>query len=147
MIHTFQSELWVPRPLSHVFEFFSRAENLEAITPPFLKFRITKAPEEMKKGALIEYALKVHGLPMRWKTEIESWEPPHKFVDVQLSGPYKLWHHTHRFSERNGGTMIEDHVNFELPFGPIGDLVYHLQVKRDVEQIFAYRTEQVMKLL
>jgi ligand-binding SRPBCC domain-containing protein len=97
----------------------------------------------MKQGATISYALRVHGLPLRWLTEIESWNPPSEFVDVQAKGPYKLWRHTHRFSEVNGGTLIVDIVNYALPFGTLGRLVHRLQVARDVSRIFDYREQRV----
>ncbi len=146
--NTLRCELWVPNPLSEVFEFFSRAENLERITPPWMQFRIlTPLPVTMKQGATIAYALRVRGIPMRWLTEIERWNPPFEFVDVQAKGPYKLWRHTHRFSEVRGGTLIEDVVEYALPFGWIGRLVHRLQVRRDLAQIFDYRTQRVQALL
>jgi len=146
--NTLRCELWVPNPLSEVFEFFSRAENLERITPPWMQFKIlTPLPMTMKQGATIAYALRVRGIPMRWLTEIERWNPPFEFVDVQAKGPYKLWRHTHRFSEVRGGTLIEDVVEYALPFGWIGRLVHRLQVRRDLAQIFDYRTQRVQALL
>jgi ligand-binding SRPBCC domain-containing protein len=146
--NTLRCELWVPNPLSEVFEFFSRAENLERITPPWMQFKIlTPLPITMKQGATIAYALRVRGIPMRWLTEIERWNPPFEFVDVQAKGPYKLWRHTHRFSEVRGGTLIEDVVEYALPFGWIGRVVHRLQVRRDLAQIFDYRTQRVQALL
>jgi ligand-binding SRPBCC domain-containing protein len=146
--NTLRCELWVPNPLSEVFEFFSRAENLERITPPWMQFKIlTPLPMTMKQGATIAYALRVRGIPMRWLTEIERWNPPFEFVDVQAKGPYKLWRHTHRFSEVRGGTLIEDVVEYALPFGWIGRVVHRLQVRRDLAQIFDYRTQRVQALL
>jgi len=147
-MNTLRRELWVPNPISEVFDFFSRAENLERITPPWMQFKIlTPLPITMKPGATIAYALRVHGIPMRWLTEIERWNPPFEFVDVQAKGPYKLWRHTHRFSEVRGGTLIEDVVEYALPFGWIGRLVHRLQVSRDLAQIFDYRTQRVQALL
>ncbi len=146
--NTLRRELWVPNPLSEVFEFFSRAENLERITPPWMQFKIlTPLPITMKQGATIAYALRVRAIPMRWLTEIERWNPPFEFVDIQAKGPYKLWRHTHRFSEVRGGTLIEDVVEYALPFGWIGRLVHWLQVRRDLAQIFDYRTQRVQALL
>jgi ligand-binding SRPBCC domain-containing protein len=146
--NTLRRELWVPNPLSEVFEFFSRAENLERITPPWMQFKIlTQLPIEMKQGVTIAYALRVRGIPMRWLTKIEQWNPPFEFVDVQAKGPYKLWRHTHRFSEVRGGTLIEDIVEYALPFGWIGRLVHRLQVSRDLALIFDYRTRRVQALL
>lgn len=140
---TFQSELWLPQPKELVFDFFGNARNLQAITPPWLKFEIlTPAPIVMRVGALIDYRLRVHGFPIRWQTEITSWSPPHHFVDVQLRGPYTLWHHTHKFIDHNGGTNCFDEVRYR-PLG--GSLMDRLFVRRDIEEIFAYRREQLLK--
>jgi ligand-binding SRPBCC domain-containing protein len=139
---------WVPLPLPRAFEFFSRAENLERITPPWMHFRIvTPGPIEMKQGATIAYALRVRGIPLRWLTEIERWNPPFEFIDVQAKGPYRLWRHTHRFSGVAGGTSIVDIVDYALPFGLLGRIVHRLQVARDLAKIFDYRAERVQALL
>ena len=148
MAFEIRRELWVPFPLPDVFDFFAKAENLERITPPWLNFRIrTPLPIKMEPGTQILYSLRVHGLPIQWLTTIEKWNPPYEFVDVQTKGPYKLWHHTHRFTESGGGTLIEDHVRYELPFGFLGRLVHRFQVARDVETIFAYRAAHVEALI
>ncbi len=146
--YTLHRELWVPHPLSTVFDFFSRAENLEHLTPPWMRFRtLTPPPIVMKPGATIAYALRVRGIPIRWLTEIERWNPPFEFIDVQAKGPYRLWRHLHRFSEVGCGTQIADTVEYALPFGLLGRLVHRLQVARDLEQIFDYRAQQVQALL
>mgnify|MGYP003347335723 FL=1 len=127
-----------------VFEFFSAARNLEQITPPLLKFEVlTPEPIPMGEGTLIDYRLRVHGLPLRWRTKITRWNPPYQFADIQLKGPYKLWDHTHTFLEENGGTRMIDEVVYELPFGPLGDIVHALSVRRDVEEIFRYRNSVI----
>lgn len=137
----------VPRPLKQVFEFFSRAENLEQITPPWLSFKVLRVdPEPLQRGTLIHYRLKLRGLPLRWTSEIILWEPPHQFADVQVRGPYRLWHHTHRFFAEANATRITDEVLYELPFGPLGRLAHWATVRRDVERIFAYREEKVRSL-
>jgi ligand-binding SRPBCC domain-containing protein len=142
--YTFHDELWLPRPRAEVFPFFAEARNLEKITPPWLKFEvITPAPIEMRPGALIDYRIRVHGLPIRWRTEIEEWDPPHRFVDVQLRGPYTLWHHTHTFLERDGGTLCRDEVRYR-PRG--GAIINRLFVQRDVEQIFLYRQKRLREI-
>ena len=147
-IYTVERKLHVPQPLPKVFDFFSRAENLEKITPPWMHFRIrTPLPIEMKKGTNIAYSIRARGIPLRWLTVIEEWNPPYEFIDVQKKGPYKLWHHTHRFAEIEGGTEIVDTVRYQLPFGPLGRLVNMLQVSGDVKQIFDYRAERVPALL
>jgi ligand-binding SRPBCC domain-containing protein len=145
--HTVRRELWAPRPLAEVFAFFSDARNLAEITPAFLGFRmLTEGAIDMRPGATIRYKLSVHGLPIRWTTEIREWLPPRRFVDIQLRGPYAMWHHTHLFDAVNGGTRMRDVVRYRLPFGPLGRLVNALQVRRDVEGIFDYREQRVPEL-
>jgi len=136
-------------PLSDAFAFFSRAENLEAITPPWLSFRISSpAPVGMGVGTRIRYRLKLHGVPVSWLTRIDEWDPPRGFVDRQLSGPYKLWHHTHSFEAIDGGrTRMVDIVRYGHRFGPLGTLGEHLLVKRDLERIFDYRRDSIAKLI
>ena len=138
------AELWLPRPLEEVFPFFAEAGNLGKITPPWLKFQLlTPGPLEMKLGLLIDYRIYVRGLPLRWQTEIVDWNPPHQFVDVQRRGPYRLWHHTHRFQERDGGVFCTDDVRY-FPIG--GALINRLLVRRDVEKIFAYRAQRLHEI-
>ena len=142
--HTFQTELWLPRPRDQVFPFFAEARNLETITPPWLRFEVlTPPPIPMRSGTLIDYRIRVHGVPIRWRTEIAEWQPPHRFVDVQLRGPYTLWHHTHTFAERDGGTLCGDVVRYR-PRG--GALMNWLFVRRDVERIFRYREQRLREL-
>jgi ligand-binding SRPBCC domain-containing protein len=137
----------VPRPLPEVFAFFSRAENLEAITPAFLHFKILAVtPEPIQEGTLISYSLRLHGIPLRWTSKMLEWEPPHKFVDQQLRGPYKLWHHEHRFEARDGGTLITDTVTLALPFGVLGQIAYKLRVHAEVNEIFAFRESKIRAL-
>ena len=145
--HTLRREQWIPRPLEEVFAFFSDARNLERITPSWLGFQmVTPGPIRIAAGTKLRYRLRVHGLPLSWTTEIRRWEPPHRFIDVQLSGPYQLWHHTHRFEADNGGTRMTDVVRYRLPFGWLGRAVRLLKVRRDVEQIFEYRSERINNL-
>lgn len=145
--HTLRRETTVPAPLASVFEFFSKAENLESLTPPWMHFRIlTPTPIAMQQGARIAYRLRVRGIPIRWLTEIQLWRPPYEFVDVQLKGPYKLWRHTHRFEEIPGGTRIMDTVEYTLPFGILGRLVHRLQVAGELRAIFDYREQRVKSL-
>jgi hypothetical protein len=147
-VHKLERGLFVPNALPAVFYFFSRAENLEQLTPPWMHFRIlTQPPIIMRQGTTIAYALRVHGIPIRWLTEIEQWNPPYEFVDTQARGPYKLWRHTHRFSQVNGGTLVEDQVEYALPFGALGELAHRLQVARDLAGIFDYRARRVTELL
>lgn len=143
MFH-FHDELWLPRSQDEVFPFFADAANLGEITPPWVKFQVlTPRPIVMQAGTLIDYRIRVHGLPIRWRTEITEWTPPYRFVDVQLSGPYTLWHHTHTFEEKDGGTLCGDNVTYR-PRG--GALIQRLFVRRDVERIFAYRRKRLLEL-
>ena len=144
-----RQEQWLPLPIDEVFAFFSRAENLELITPPWLNFKIKSIePAPIRAGSVIKYRLRLRRiLPLSWRSDITLWEPPHRFVDVQRSGPYKRWIHEHRFEEERGGTRIFDEVKYELPLGFLGDIVHTLYVKRDVRQIFAYRKRVIEELL
>jgi ligand-binding SRPBCC domain-containing protein len=145
--HRFFATELVPLPVEKVFPFFSEASNLEAITPPELRFRIlTPAPVQMREGALIDYQLKLHGVGFRWRTRIAHWDPPHGFVDEQLKGPYAFWHHTHNFYDEGGKTRMDDEVLYRLPLWPLGEVAYPW-VSRQVERIFAYRRRKIRQLL
>lgn len=144
----------LPLPPEEVFEFFADARNLEAITPPFLKFRVlTQGPIEMRRGALIEYRLQLFGVPFGWRTEIESYDPPRLFVDRQLRGPYALWHHTHTFTPitddvgRTVSTEMTDVVRYRIRFGVLGRLARVLFVRRTLDRIFDYRARKIDELL
>jgi ligand-binding SRPBCC domain-containing protein len=140
-IFEFSASQFLPQPRGQLFTFFSDASNLEAITPPWLKFRITSPqPVEIREGSVIDYSLRVHGVPLRWRTLIKAWEPPERFIDEQVHGPYRLWHHEHVFEAVEGGTRIHDRIRYS-PIG--GALVQRLFVKRDVERIFGYRARQL----
>ena len=140
-------ELTIDLPRSEVFDFFSKAENLEKITPPDLGFHIvTPQPIEMSEGSLIEYRISLHGIPMSWKTLISKWDPPNEFVDEQLSGPYKQWIHRHTFIELDPNTtLIEDEVRYRLPFEPFGDIAQFF-VERQLKNIFDFREKTVSEL-
>ena len=145
--HTLVVRQWSSRPLEEVFDFFSRAENLEKITPPFLQFKILKvSTPDVDEGTLIDYRLKLHGVPVGWRTRIDEWNSPTSFVDTQLKGPYKKWHHTHTFERVAGGTLITDHVRYKLRFGPLGRLLREAWVKKDIEKIFAYRLDRLEEI-
>ncbi|MBN1211846.1 MAG: SRPBCC family protein [candidate division Zixibacteria bacterium] len=136
----------VKKPLEEVFAFFERPENLSKITPSSLGFEIlTPEPIAMQTGAIIDYTVKPLGTRLHWRTLITNYEPPYKFVDVQLKGPYKFWHHTHTFEQTVEGTLITDRVRYILPFGFLGRLAHGLLVKRQLEYIFDYRRRIIEK--
>jgi ligand-binding SRPBCC domain-containing protein len=137
----------VPRPLEESFSFFADAANLEAITPPWLRFRIVSPPTRMRQGSLIEYRLRWRGIPLYWLTRIEEWRENRCFVDQQIRGPYRLWHHRHTFASVPGGTRVSDLVSYVLPFGPLGRLAHAALIGRDLDAIFDYRAERVAALL
>lgn len=143
-VHVLQREQILPGSPDEVFPFFADARNLEAITPPLLRFAVaTPEPIEMGAGTLIQYRLRLHGAPVSWLTSIQAWDPPHRFVDVQVRGPYALWHHTHTFSEHPGGTLMRDVVRYAIGFGPLGALAHRAFVRRDVEAIFDFRRDEL----
>jgi hypothetical protein len=142
--HSFETEMWLKRPPDEVFAFFSDARNLERITPPWVSFHILSPAEiPMRVGALIDYRIRVHGVPLRWQSEITVWEPGRRFVDEQRRGPYRLWIHEHRFTPKDGGTLITDHVEYAVPGGPI---VNKLFVANDVASIFEYRKRKLEEI-
>lgn len=139
--HEFQSEIWLPRPVDEVFAFFADPTNLDAITPAWLNFQmVTPGPIKMRVGTLLDYRLRIRGFPVRWRSKITGWEPPHGFVDEQVRGPYRLWIHEHNFELRDAGTLVRDYVRYAIPF----DLLLHKFVVRpDLDRIFSYRAESL----
>jgi ligand-binding SRPBCC domain-containing protein len=143
-IYVFRQEQWISRPIGEAFAFFSEACNLEAITPPWLAFKILSiSSDSIREGTEIRYRLRLHGLPISWRTEIRRWNPPFCFVDLQRSGPYKLWHHTHGFEAHGDRTRMIDVVRYTLPFGILGRAVHALKVRGDVGRIFEYRAQRI----
>lgn len=136
------TETWLPVPRDRVFAFFAAAENLELLTPHWLQFEILSArPIAMRAGALIDYRIRLHHVPLRWRTEIQVWDPPRMFVDSQLRGPYRTWIHTHRFTEHAAGTLVEDDVEFRV----LGGRAIAWFVIRDLRRIFTYRHQALLR--
>src|SRR5262245_56122848 len=146
-VRTLVTEVWLPRPCQEVFAFFSDAGNLEALTPPWLRFRIlTPLPLAVRQGTLLDYRLRWRGLPLSWRTEISAWEPPGRFADHQVRGTYRRWVHEHTFEERDGGTVMRDRVEYAVPGWLLEPLVHGLVVGPDVRRIFAYRGRKMGEL-
>lgn len=135
-------------PVDEAFAFFADVSSLEAITPPWLRFRIlTPQPIVLCEGALIDYRLALHGASLRWRTRIERWEPGQCFVDTQIDGPFARWEHTHTFEWQPGGTLIRDHVDYRMPLRAVGWLAHRLVIGRDLERIFDYRRDAIARML
>jgi ligand-binding SRPBCC domain-containing protein len=140
----FTAETRIPRPLDEVFAFFSNAANLDRITPPWVGFKtLTPGPIEMREGTIVDYKLKIRGLPLRWRTRIAAWDPPRRFVDEQIRGPYRLWVHEHAFRADGDETIMTDRVRYAVRCDP---LVHDLWVAPDVRRIFEFRNETIRAL-
>lgn len=141
---TLETSQWLPRAPDEIFPFYADAFRLEELTPPLLRFRVlTPPPIEMQSGVEIDYRLRLHGLPLRWRSRITMWEPPHRFADEQVKGPYRYWVHEHRFTAHDGGTLVEDFVEYDM-FG--GWLADRLLVRRDLRRIFDFRQERLAQI-
>jgi uncharacterized protein len=139
---TLRCDQWVPQPLENVFAFFADAYNLEQITPPFLRFSVrSMSTPAIQRRTEISYNLRLHGLPISWTSRIEEWEPPYRFTDVQIRGPFRLWHHHHEFASERGGTCLRDTVHYKAPFAWIQRILRLSWVDRDLERIFRYRQQ------
>ncbi|UCH83241.1 MAG: SRPBCC family protein [Candidatus Latescibacterota bacterium] len=140
----FEQSQTIEAPIETVFAFFSNPGNLSTITPPWLDFKIeTPQPIDMRQGLSIDYTLRIHGIPLKWQSEITSWDPPHSFVDEQRKGPYRCWIHEHRFESLGDATRIGDRVRYAVPGGVI---VQRLFVARDIDKIFAYRKQKLYEI-
>lgn len=149
MAYQLDTWLWLPLPREDVFRFFADAHNLERITPPFLRFQVQEAaPIAMRQDLRINYRLRLHGLPLTWQTAITVWDPPTRFVDSQLRGPYRRWVHTHTFEDQDGGTLVRDQVVYAM-HGPafLSGIVNRLFVAPDVTRIFEYRHRALNDIL
>ena len=145
--HRLKTSTMVPLEIDETFRFFADASNLEIITPPELSFRIvTPQPFTIKEGTEIDYRLRLYGLPIAWRTRITNWNPPYRFVDEQIEGPYKLWVHIHRFYGQNGNTEIVDEVSYQLPLWPLGEIAFPL-VAAQLQRIFRFRKQAIFRAL
>jgi len=147
-VHTLVREQELPGTPAEVFPLFADARNLEAITPPLLRFEVvTPGDIEMQVGTLIAYRLRLHGIPVSWLTSIQAWDPPNRFVDQQIKGPYAFWHHTHELiPTATSATLMRDTVHYAIGFWPLGELAHRLLVRRDLKAIFDYRAARVAEI-
>lgn len=147
-VHILERSQRVAVPAQQAFDFYVDALNLEPMTPPWLHFKVTTPGElVLRQGTLLDYRLRLHGVPLRWQTLIEIWEPPLRFVDIQAKGPYSLWEHTHLFEQDGDSTVIHDRVRYAIPLGPLGALAHRVFVRRDLERIFDFRAAAVSERL
>ena len=146
--HLLEREQTIDRPLAEVFPFFQNAANLKEMVPDFLRFQIvTPLPIEMREGTTIDYRIRLFGAPMTWRTEITVFDPPHRFVDVQLRGPYALWRHEHTFEERGPRqTLMRDRVEYAVGYGPLGELLHRAFVRRTLQRIFDFREQRTREI-
>jgi len=142
-LYTLQREQWIPKPPEEVFPFFASTGNLESLTPEWLHFHVISESKAIERGTKIDYKLRIHGIPVRWQSEITVWEPPFRFVDEQRRGPYRTWIHEHRFEQRDQGTLVTDIVRYAVVGGP---LIQRCLVSKDLVRIFDYRQKQLEKI-
>lgn len=143
-MHHFKAEVFLPQPREVVFDFFSDARNLGLITPAWLQFAVTSNHDlTMRQGLLVDYRIKLHGIPMSWQSEISVWEPSHRFIDEQRVGPYRTWIHEHTFEEVEGGTLVRDTVRYSSRGGP---LMHRWFVRPSIDEIFSFRTRKLVEL-
>jgi len=142
-----ESRVWLARTRAEVFAFFADSSHLLLITPPAFRLRLVGGPPALSTGAVLDMRLQWLGVPIRWRAFIREWDPPYRFVDVQVRGPYARWEHRHRFLEEGGGTWVEDRVTYRLPFGPLGGAAHTLIVRRQIAALWRYRTRRLGELV
>ena len=142
-----ESRVWLARTRAEVFAFFADSSHLLLITPPVFRLRLVGGPPALSTGAVLDMRLQWLGVPIRWRAFIREWDPPYRFVDVQVRGPYARWEHRHRFLEEGDGTWVEDRVTYRLPFGPLGRAAHALIVRRQIAALWRYRTRRLGELV
>ena len=142
-----ESRVWLARTRAEVFAFFADPSHLLLITPPEFRLRLVGGPPTLSTSAVLDMQLQWLGVPIRWRAFIREWDPPYRFVDVQVRGPYARWEHRHRFLEEGGGTWVEDRVTYRLPLGPLGRAAHALVVRRQIAALWRYRTRQLSELV
>lgn len=145
--HVSQSRVWIARPRAEVFAFFADPAHLPRVSPPWLRLTLRAAPPVLAAGAVLDFRMRWLGLPLSWRAFIREWDPPYRFVDVQVRGPWARWEHRHRFLEEGGGTWIEDRVTYRLPFGPLGRLAHAILVERQLRAMWTYRQARLGDLV
>ena len=146
--HVFESRAWLARPRAEVFAFFAEPTALERLTPPPFRLQLVNRNVTMTTGAVLDFRLRWLGLvPLRWRAFVREWDPPFRFVDVQVRGPFARWEHRHRFLEEGGGTWVEDRVTYRLPLGPLGRVAHTMLVRRQLRELWDYRHRQLAELV
>lgn len=145
--HIMETRVWVGRSRPDVWALFDDPANLARLTPPSFRLRLATGPATMTAGAVLDYRFRWLGIPIRWLAYVREYDPPYRFLDVQLRGPYARWEHRHRFLEEDGGTVIEDRVVYRLPFGGLGRLAHAVFVGRQLQALWSYRTRRLAELL
>ena len=145
--HVMESRVWLARPRPDVFAFLADPSNLARVMPPALRLRLLTPGVRMDAGAVLDFRLAWLGVPLRWRLFVREWDPPYRFVDVQVNGPYARWEHRHRFLEAPGGTWVEDRVTYRLPLGALGHAAHALVVRRQLAALWAYRDRRLAELL
>ena len=148
MYYELTDAIVVKTDLQATWAFFCRAENLPDITPPWMNFKVlADGPIHIGQDTHIDYQIRWAGMPLRWRTRIIDWSPPRQFIDLQLSGPYDLWHHQHTFEQVEDGTLCRDRVLYRVPLGPLGRIANAVMVRRQLIEIFEYRRKAITERL
>jgi len=142
-----ESRVWLARARTEVFAFFTESSNLVLLTPASFGLRVVGGPHALSNGAVVDLRMSWLGVPVRWRAFIREWDPPYRFVDVQVRGPYARWEHRHRFLEERGGTWVEDRVTYQLPLGPLGRAAHALLVRRQIAALWRHRTRRLGELV